>query len=267
MSALRYVYAICRPFSAALSAELTGVAGIPPRLLRHGDLIAVVGSVPEREFAAEPLRRRLEDVHWLETTARAHQGVIDALTAVTSPLPLRLATVLRDDSGVRVMMEERRDDFLRTLDRLDGRVEWDVSVYAEGAGDPGEPGESGHPGNSVDEFTRRLHDTLAECAEENRLLTPRNPESLRDTSSRDASRGASRDASRDTSPGQEGEKIFDAAYLVPRADSGEFVERLNGKAGEEPSGVHVELTGPWAAYSFTRSTGLTGFTGLTSCTS
>ncbi|KAB1981427.1 GvpL/GvpF family gas vesicle protein [Streptomyces triticiradicis] len=239
MSALRYVYAICRPFSAALSAELTGVGGIPPRLLRHGDLVAVVGSVPEREFAAEPLRRRLEDVHWLEATVRAHQGVIDALTAVTSPLPLRLATVLRDDSGVRVMMDERREDFLRTLDRFDGRVEWDVRVYAAPAGDSGD---------SADEFTSRLHDTLSECAEENRLLTPRNPRSARDAP-----------------PGGEGEKIFDAAYLVPRADSGEFVERVNGKVGEEP-GVRVELTGPWAAYSFTRSTGLTGFSGLTSCT-
>ena len=242
MSALRYVYAICRPFSAALSAELTGVGGVPPRLLRHGDLIAVVGSVPEREFAAEPLRRRLEDVHWLEATARAHQSVIDALTAVTSPLPLRLATVLRDDSGVRVMMDERMEDFRRTLDRLDGRVEWDVRVYAGPAGD------SGDSGNSADEFTSRLHDTLSECAEENRLLTPRNPRSAR---------GAP--------PGGEDEKIFDAAYLVPRADSGEFVERVNGKVGEEP-GVRVELTGPWAAYSFTRSTGLTGFSGLTSCT-
>ncbi|MEU6273361.1 GvpL/GvpF family gas vesicle protein [Streptomyces populi] len=245
MSALRYVYAICRPFSAALSAELTGVGGIPPRLLRHGDLVAVVGSVPEREFAAEPLRRRLEDVHWLEATARAHQSVIDALTAVTSPLPLRLATVLRDDSGVRVMMDERREDFLRTLDRLDGRVEWDVKVYTGPTGDSGEPGTFG---NSADEFTRRLHDTLSECAEENRMLPPRN-----------------RRSARKTSPGEEGEKIFDAAYLVPRADSGEFVERVNGKAGEE-SGVRVELTGPWAAYSFTRSTGLTGFSGLTSCT-
>ncbi|MER5396892.1 GvpL/GvpF family gas vesicle protein [Streptomyces sp. NPDC002599] len=229
MSALRYVYAICRPFPAALSAELAGVGGVPPRLLRHDGLIAVVGSVPERDFDAEPLRRRLEDVHWLEATARAHQGVIDALTAVTSPLPLRLATVLRDDSGVRVMMDERREDFERALDRLDGRVEWDVKVYAETADASGKSGE----------FTRRLHGTLSECAEENRLLTPRNPE--------------------------EGSRILDAAYLVPRADSGEFLERVNGSVGEEP-GMRVELTGPWAAYSFTGSTGLTGFAGLTGCT-
>ncbi|MFD5639535.1 GvpL/GvpF family gas vesicle protein [Streptomyces sp. NPDC127077] len=242
MSALRYVYAICRPFPAALSVELTGVGGVPPRLLRHGDLIAVVGSVPERDFDPEPLRRRLEDVHWLEETARAHQGVLDALTAVTSPLPLRLATVLRDDSGVRVMIDERREDFLRTLDRLDGRVEWDVRVYADTAPE------------HADAFTRRLHHTLSECAEENRLLTPTTPA-----------------PSREASPGEEGHRVLDAAYLVPRADSGAFVERVNSE-GEQQPGMRVELTGPWAAYSFTGSTGLTGFagltgfTGLTSCT-
>ncbi|WP_328552567.1 GvpL/GvpF family gas vesicle protein [Streptomyces sp. NBC_00358] len=254
MCALRYVYAICRPFPAALSAELTGIAGVPPRLLRHRDLIAVVGSVPEREFAAEPLRRRLEDVPWLEATARAHQSVIDSLTAVTSPLPLRLATVLRDDSGVRVMMDERREVFLRTLDRLDGRVEWDVKVFLSGSsassGATGSSGSSGISGSSgkclvsADEFTRRLHDVLSRCAEETRVRTPLNPAS---------------------SPGADTE-VLDAAYLVSRAESEEFVERVNASARDEPA-VRVELAGPWAAYSFTGSTGLTGFTGLTRSTS
>ncbi|MER5382831.1 GvpL/GvpF family gas vesicle protein [Streptomyces sp. NPDC002688] len=234
MTTLRYVYAICRPFPAALSAELAGVAGVPPKLLRHGDLIAVVGSVPEREFAAEPLRRRLEDVEWLEATARAHQGVVDSLTAVTSPLPLRLATVLRDDSGVRVMMEEHEEEFLRTLDRLDGRVEWGVKVYAKTAG------PSGGARERTDEFTHRLHGTLSRCADQSLVRTSPNP----------------------ASPHAAETHVFDAAYLVPRAGSEEFVERVNASVREEP-GVRVVLTGPWAAYSFTGSTGLTGFIGLT----
>lgn len=124
MTGLRYVYAVCHPLGAPLQADLPGVAGDPPRLLTHRGLIAVVSHVPERDFAEEPLRRRLEDLDWLTETARAHQQVIDSLTAVTTPLPLRLATVFRDDSGVRVMMEEREEDFRRVLDRLEGRVEW-----------------------------------------------------------------------------------------------------------------------------------------------
>ncbi|MEU0785599.1 GvpL/GvpF family gas vesicle protein [Streptomyces sp. NPDC006173] len=233
MSGLPYVYAICRAFPAALSAELTGVAGVPPKLLRHGDLVAVVGSVPEEEFAAEPLRRRLEDVAWLEATARAHQGVIDALTGVTSPLPLRLATVLRDESGVRVMMEERREEFLATLDRLDGRVEWDVKVYADTAG------ASGYTGERADGLAHRLHDTLAGRATETRLHAPQSA------------------APSDLAYSQ----VLNAAYLVPRAESEQFVERVNRGVREQP-GLRVELTGPWAAYSFTELPGLTGFTDL-----
>ncbi|CAM5249399.1 hypothetical protein STENM327S_08634 [Streptomyces tendae] len=107
------------------------MAGDPPRLLPHGGLVAVVSHVPEADFSEEALRAHLEDLDWLTATARAHQQVVDALTVVTTPLPLRLATVFRDDSGVRVMLEEREAAFRRTLDRLDGRVEWGVKVYVE----------------------------------------------------------------------------------------------------------------------------------------
>ena len=55
MSGLRYVYAVCRPFGATLSAQLTGVAGVPPMQLAHHGLVAVVGHVPEEDFAERPL--------------------------------------------------------------------------------------------------------------------------------------------------------------------------------------------------------------------
>ncbi|WP_241563119.1 GvpL/GvpF family gas vesicle protein [Streptomyces sp. E1N211] len=131
MTGLRYVYAVCRPFGTPLQAQLTGVGGDPPRLVPHRDLVAVVSHVPEADFAEESLRAHLEDLDWLTAVARAHQGVIDALTTVTTPLPLRLGTVFRDDSGVRSMIEAREENFLRGLDRLEGRVEWGVKVYLE----------------------------------------------------------------------------------------------------------------------------------------
>ena len=204
MTGLRYVYAVCRPLRAPLQAELTGVAGDPPRLLTHHGLVAVVSHVPERDFAEQPLRARLADPVWLTATARAHQGVIDALTVVTTPLPLRPGTVFRDDSGVRVMLETREDAFRRTLDRLDGRVEWGVKVYAGT--------------ERAETFARRLHEKLSAYAEDYRLHT----------------------AARN---------VLEAAYLVPRGDSEEFVEIVNGTR-DELSGTGVELTGPWAAYSF-----------------
>ncbi|MEH0574419.1 GvpL/GvpF family gas vesicle protein [Streptomyces sp. B21-108] len=251
MTGLRYVYAVCRPLGAPLQADLSGVAGDPPRLLTHHGLIAVVSHVPERDFAEEPLRRHLEDLDWLTETARAHQQVIDALTAVTTPLPLRLATVFRDDSGVRVMMEEREDDFRRTLERLAGRVEWGVKVYVEPEVREAEP-TTAKPASGRDylmqrrtrarahedtwqraeRFAGRLHATLSAHADDARLHPPQNP-ALSKVS---------------------GPNVLNAAYLVPRAESEEFVEIVDRTKGEE-SGMRVELTGPWAAYSFVESAG------------
>lgn len=224
------------------------MAGDPPRLLHHHGLVAVVSHVPERDFAEEPLRRHLEDLEWLTGTVRAHQSVIDALTVVTTPLPLRLGTVFRDDSGVRVMIEEREEGFRRTLDRLQGRVEWGVKVYVETAAPA--PAEAETPDKPVsgrdylrqrrqrvrshedrwqqaEAFATRLHEKLSAYAEDARLHAPQNP----------------------TLSGASGQNVLNAAYLVPRSESEEFVEMVDRTKDDVP-GMRVELTGPWAAYSF-----------------
>ena len=255
MTGLRYVYAVCRPLEAPLETGLRGVAGDPPRLLAHHGLTAVVSHVPERDFAEEPLRAHLEDLDWLAATAHAHQQVVDALTAVTTPIPLRLATVFRDDGGVRAMLEEREDGFRRALDRLSGRVEWGVKVYALPDAEPAQGGGRGEgapakPASGRDylrqrhrkvtaretasqraeRFAELLHTGLCAHAEAARLHPPQ--------------RGA---LSR-----VPGTNVLNAAYLVPRGRSEEFVELVERAMGQEP-GTEVRLTGPWAAYSFLES--------------
>lgn len=131
MNELRYVYAVTRPFDGPLAEELRGVAATRPYVLHHDDLVAVVSAVPADDFNEIPLRAHLEELDWLTETAHAHQAVVAALTSLSCPLPLRLATVCRDDDGVRRLLDSDHDRFVRTLDRLDGRVEWGVKVYAE----------------------------------------------------------------------------------------------------------------------------------------
>ncbi|MET8689912.1 GvpL/GvpF family gas vesicle protein [Streptomyces sp. NPDC004732] len=259
---LRYVYAVCRPLAAPLAADLTGVGGEPPRQLVHGDLVALVGPVPERDFAEKPLRGHLEDLDWLSGTARAHQRVIDALTTVTCPLPLRLATVFRDDSGVRTMLEDGAERFHRVLERIDGRVEWGVKVHMES--DHVDNEVSAESGGAVsgrdylrrrrsrrtaqeanwqraEDFAQALHERLAGRADGSRLHAPQNSELSR-------------------APGR---NVLNAAYLVSRTHSEEFVELVDRTKGDEhgTSGLRVELTGPWAAYSFTGDAGDAGDSG------
>ncbi|WP_405662994.1 GvpL/GvpF family gas vesicle protein [Streptomyces sp. RK9] len=260
---LRYVYAVCRPPAAPLHADLTGVGGAPPRQLTHEGLVAVVSPVPERDFGREPLRARLEDLRWLAETARAHQNVVAALATVTCPLPLRLATVFHDDSGVRAMLEDESERLHRILDRIDGHVEWGVKVWlgattGDGAGGESTDGGGGRSaaspssraptsgrdylrrrraGNAAreealaraDVFARRLHDELSRYAADARLH-PAQSGPLTDAGS--------------------GRNILNSAYLVPRTWSEEFLELIGRTEGTRP-GLRVEVTGPWAAYSFT----------------
>ncbi|MFB8177882.1 GvpL/GvpF family gas vesicle protein [Streptomyces sp. NPDC055966] len=249
MAGLRYVYAVCRPFDTPLQSQLTGVAGAPPGLLRHRGLVAVVSTVPEADFGEEAFQAHLEDPVWLAATVRAHRGVIDALATVTTPLPLRLGTVCEDDSVARTLLETHEDSFRRVLDRLEGRVEWGVKVYTEptaapgsarepgsaaGAGVPAGPGFAAEPGEA---FVRTLHERLAGRAEACRVRVPAC-----------------------TPPGHAARNVLDAAYLVPRVHCEEFVELVDRTRAEEP-GVRVELTGPWAAYSFTGEETRYSFTG------
>lgn len=246
MNELRYVYAVTRHFDGALPEDIRGIAGEPPRLLSHGDLVAVVSSVSADDFSEIPLRARLEDLDWLTGTARAHQAVVAAITSVTCPLPLRLATVCRDDSGVRRLLEAGRDRFVRTLERLDGRVEWGVKVYAETpareADSSADPAPTGR-----DYLRRRLSERRSR--EETRELADAVSRHLHEELSRRAEAGMLHRPQQAQLSEAPGHNVLNAAYLVPREDSTAFVECLDRLRPDRP-GLRVELTGPWAPYSF-----------------
>ncbi|MDT3400293.1 GvpL/GvpF family gas vesicle protein, partial [Streptomyces sp. B1866] len=132
---LSYSYAVTRA-DDGLAEELgrvRGVAGAPVRVVgpEAGPGLAVaVSPVPERDFDERALKARLEDLEWLEAVARAHHAVVEAIFARAVVLPLRLATIHRDDERVRAMLREREAEFGALLDRLAGHVEWGVKVYA-----------------------------------------------------------------------------------------------------------------------------------------
>ncbi|MGW0550982.1 GvpL/GvpF family gas vesicle protein [Streptomyces altiplanensis] len=265
MNELRYVYAVTRPFEGVLPEGVRGLDGEPPRLLHHDGLVAVVSPVPAEDFGEAPLKKHLENLDWLSATARTHEAVVGALTTVTCPVPLRLATVCVDDSGVRRLLDTGRDRFMQTLERLDGRVEWGIKVYAEPEPEPArEPSEAPQaqatataaaaaPATTgrdylrrrlsrrqaresawerADALSRRLHAELSLRAEAAALHRPQ-------------------DARLSEAPGQ---NILNAAYLVPRGTSEEFVEEV-GRLTPKDRGVRVELTGPWAPYSFAGQAG------------
>jgi hypothetical protein len=253
---LTYVYAVAR-HSAALAraaAAITGVSGAPVHLVPDAAsaLAAVASPVPEDDFHEAALRRHLEDLGWLEALARAHHGVIETLAARTTVLPLRLATVYLDDERVRATLHDRQELFLDRLERLDGHVELGVKLYVDTdvASDIPPPAATSpqpalSPGRSYLRRRRAEQDTRNDTYRAAEQAAARIETTAR-THAVERARHRIQEGELATGPGT---NISNDAYLVPAGHADAFrTEAAHSTDGL--TGVRVDITGPWAPYSF-----------------
>lgn len=248
-----YVYCVADAGAPELSGG-SGVAGAPVELVSAGGLTAVIGNVPFAEFGEEPLRRNLNDLAWLESTARAHQEVIDEAAVTATIVPLRLCTIYASPERVREMLVEEHGRFAEALGALHGKSEWGVKIFADleaierGAGerlgrDEGGSSEGGRyfarkqNEREVRELARQV---ARECVEE---AHARFVEWAADAV---VNRPQNRELAN-----YEGEMVLNAAYLMDDARADEFAG-LVGKIEERyrDRGLRFQLTGPWPPYNF-----------------
>ncbi|MFF5563027.1 GvpL/GvpF family gas vesicle protein [Streptomyces sp. NPDC012623] len=249
---MSYVYAVSRT-GAALDSVLSGRGGLhggPLRTVRAGDLVALVSSVPHDAFGADGLRAQMEDIARLEVMARTHHAVVEAAYETATVLPMRLATVYLDDRRVAEMLGERAAEFGALLTRLEGHVELGVKVYADAreaakAGSARSEPVAASPGRAYLQQRRaqqRHHRDAYRAAGAVAADVPARVGAIV------RARLAHRPQQGDLAPGT-GENIANDAYLVEAARVAEFRTALAGIADGVP-GVRVEITGPWAPYSF-----------------
>ncbi|MDT0454820.1 GvpL/GvpF family gas vesicle protein [Streptomyces sp. DSM 41527] len=258
---ISYVYAVGRAGTAleASAPRLTGLRDGPLRTVTAGRLTALVSSVPADSFSAEGMKAQLEDLTQLETIARTHHAVVEAAWAGTMVLPMRLATVYLDDARVRAMLDERSAEFDALLSRLEGHAEVGVKVYADAraaaaaaaAGAPAPPDSSAPAASAVSpgraylqqrRAQQRTHrDAYRAAGAVAADVRVRVADMARDMVAHRPQQGELASAA--------GENIANEAYLVPTDRIGEFHRALKGLADGVP-GVRVEITGPWAPYSF-----------------
>ncbi|MGW5475750.1 GvpL/GvpF family gas vesicle protein [Streptomyces sp. NPDC004008] len=254
---LCYAYAVVGSSAAVELTGVQGVAGAPVTLVRSGPVAAAVSAVPREGFSETALKAGLENLEWLEATARAHHSVIEALTARTTVLPLRLATVYLDEASVRQMLGEREADLAALLDRLADQVEWGVKVYAEvpPPSAPSAPPPTADTGAASEADAGRAYLRRRRHQRQEREDAWRTAEeAVRRTELRARGLAVERTRHRPQqgglTQGVPGENVANDAYLVPRRLSEEFRTRMLHAADDLP-GVRVDVTGPWAPYSFT----------------
>jgi hypothetical protein len=255
-----YVYGVV-PAGTSLRPDLVGVEPTAPvDTIEEGDLTALVSEVPLAEFDEDTLRENLNDVAWLEEKARAHEAVLEAALGRSAVVPLRLCTVFAGEAQVRAMLAREHDVLADALERLHGRAEWGVKAYADrsaaerealgrtdGRDDEADQVSAGtaymnrrraearareQVEEIADEWARAIHARLAAIAAEALLNPLQRPELS----------------------GHEGEMFLNGVYLVSDAESATFRAAVGALADEfDRRGVAIDLTGPWPAYNFVKS--------------
>ncbi|MFI6438633.1 GvpL/GvpF family gas vesicle protein [Streptomyces sp. NPDC050759] len=112
-----YVYGITAASHPTLPEDLVGVGdpALPVRVLKEGDLAAIVSDAPE---GLRPKRRDL----------LAHQNVLSEAGADGCILPMRFGSVAPDDDTVTGVLAERQEHYKERLRTLDGKVEYNVKA-------------------------------------------------------------------------------------------------------------------------------------------
>jgi hypothetical protein len=252
-----WVYAVTGDLDAAVLDDLEGIGGQGIRALAAGALTAVVGSVDRDAFSEKEFERQLSDPARLEALAWAHHEVISAVAAAGPVLPLRLATVYRDDDRVRALLADRRADFAKTLRWLAGRGECGVKVWAEPGALSGEdagerPTPTARPAGGAAaggaEYLSRRRAQLAAKADGRQRAAHHGAE-IHSALSGLAVAGRSHQLQDARVTGEPGMMVLNGAYLVEIPRLPQFAESAGGMVGELP-GFRVDVTGPWPPYSF-----------------
>jgi hypothetical protein len=252
-----WAYCVCTATDAAALAP--GLEGIEPatsvEVISEGELAALVSAVPLAEYDDQRLREHLEDLEWVERTARGHERVLEQVLRSAALVPLRLCTLYRDVDGVRDLLRESSTALTEALAKVDGHTEWGVKVFADprvaGVEDEAEAGgtPTGALGSGAAYLAKRREDrVLAERAAEVRA---RCVETVHRRVCELASDATTNPPQRPELHGRELAMLLNGAYLVQRGRERE----LAGLVGElqrewEPRSFVIELTGPWPAYNF-----------------
>ncbi|MEU2181177.1 GvpL/GvpF family gas vesicle protein [Streptomyces thermolilacinus] len=253
---LTYVYAAA-PLTKDLrdaAAGLRGIYGSPVLLLTAGPTAAqpplafAASHVPHRDFNEHALKNHFEDLDWLENVARAHHDVVQTLSLHTTVLPLRMATVYQDDDRARQALAEQHDALSERLAQLIGHTEFGVKIYLAAAppdtGPAADAGAATTPGKAYLQRRRAQHSAQEAAYDQARRAAA----AIETTASRYA-------AQRVRHPTQSGaltgpaENVLNDAYLVAHAYAEQFQAAIAEAAGVL-DGIRVEVTGPWAPYSF-----------------
>jgi hypothetical protein len=99
--------------------------------IKFKDLCAIVSDVPEQEFSQAAIDKNFKDMQWLSQNAPKHELVVDFVRGKTTIVPMKFCTIFKSKEKVVKLLEEKYADLKENLERLHGKVEMGVKLYAD----------------------------------------------------------------------------------------------------------------------------------------
>lgn len=259
-----YVYCIAESAAAAQLPPVSLPAAIEEdaklEWVVSNDLAALSSPVPLANYGEESLAEHLSDASWTAVRAMRHETVMEFVARRVSVVPLRFGTIYLERAGVERMLEGKRRELAEIIERLRGREEWGVNVYADQAALLSTI-------TSVSPVLRELTERAAQASPGQSYLMQKKIDTLKVDEARAAltriideieqSLGEqSEDAKRlrvlKVEATEYGELKAKFAFLIKRSEFESFRDAAERLAQEhQTAGVRLELTGPWPAYNFT----------------
>ncbi len=229
-------------------------------------LEAVVSMVPLEEFDSETIQvKARNDLQWIKEKAVIHETVIEEAMRdggeILSLIPMKFGTIFKEEKALRGTLKKHREQFMKTLKKLEGRQEWGVKAYLtdQQMFEQAVKDNNAAIQNKAGEIARWPEGMAFFMEEELREVIAREVskelnhvvEGLYESLSRHAESSVQNHVLGRELTGKREPMVFNAAYLVPAGKIEEFEEaarRLNQEIRNK--GLNLEFNGPWPAYHF-----------------
>ena len=233
-----YLYAIAHTRSLADFAEL-GIDGAPVRLVREGELAALVSPIMRSRI--RPERRNLG----------IHNSILKRAMQDASILPVAFGVIASDETALRTALRKNRTALLAQLSQVEGKLEmglrvvWDVPNLFEYFVNMRPELRAARDASSGPQNARRdemieLGRLFAELLNEER---DRHYERVAEVLTRHG-------VELKRNPTRNERDVLTLACLIPRTAQAEFEQAVTEAAAGFDSSFTFDFNGPWAPHNF-----------------
>jgi hypothetical protein len=222
--------------------------------IRFKDIWAVVSDVSKEQFSQEAVNKNVQNMQWLIEYAPLHENIVTNIVKKTTIVPLKFCTIFKNEKRVKEMLEEKYGAVKENLDRLNGKEEMSLKVFANTDAIKKELAKNSPEIQQLEEekatktpgaayFVQQKIDMLLKDKIQQRVVT-----TIKEIYSETAKHAT--DATKNQVL-KEKDMVLNAAFLVEKKSLEEFIQEMNIIKEKYPS-LQIRITGPFAPYNFVR---------------